>query len=293
MNHVVSFSGGRTSAYLVHLMEQRREREGLNVEYIFMDTGAEHPKTYEFIKQCVEHFGIKLTVIKAKVTQTKGVGITYGVFNVDDIGWDLSAWAEIMQKHGNPYVMGAFCTSKLKTEPHDKYCNDKYGKGNYQTWLGIRIDEKRRLKGRKNVSYMAEISQMDKDDVIGWWAEMPFDLGIDEWLGNCVFCLKKGNNKVAIAAKQEPELAALWSKMTTSESVRTKIDKYEVEIKAGAIYRGKLTINGVAKLYEEHTADELISTLRRSKRHDSGCGSESCEVFGEQVDMFNNEEEET
>ncbi len=37
VTHVVSFSGGRTSAYLVHLMEQRR-RAGEDVRYVFMDT---------------------------------------------------------------------------------------------------------------------------------------------------------------------------------------------------------------------------------------------------------------
>ncbi|EKO8531682.1 phosphoadenosine phosphosulfate reductase family protein, partial [Escherichia coli] len=48
-HHVVSFSGGRTSAYLVHLMEQRR-KAGENVHYILMDTGCEHPLTYRFIR---------------------------------------------------------------------------------------------------------------------------------------------------------------------------------------------------------------------------------------------------
>ena len=53
MNHVVSFSGGRTSAYLVWLFEQKRKKENINVEYVFCDTGAEHPKTYKFIKDVV------------------------------------------------------------------------------------------------------------------------------------------------------------------------------------------------------------------------------------------------
>jgi 3'-phosphoadenosine 5'-phosphosulfate sulfotransferase (PAPS reductase)/FAD synthetase len=59
MKHIVSFSGGRTSAYLVHLMEQKRKKENIEVEYVFMDTGAEHPNTYEFIKKCVEYFDIE------------------------------------------------------------------------------------------------------------------------------------------------------------------------------------------------------------------------------------------
>ena len=37
---------------------------------------------------------------------------------------------------------------------------------------------------------------------------MPFDLKIPEHLGNCVFALKKGINKIALAARDEPELAS-------------------------------------------------------------------------------------
>lgn len=37
MINVVSFSGGRTSAYLLWLMEQKR-RAGKDVHYVFMDT---------------------------------------------------------------------------------------------------------------------------------------------------------------------------------------------------------------------------------------------------------------
>ncbi len=39
MHQVVSFSGGRTSAYLVHLMEAQR-KAGASVHFIFMDTGT-------------------------------------------------------------------------------------------------------------------------------------------------------------------------------------------------------------------------------------------------------------
>ena len=49
IKHIVSFSGGRTSAYLVHLMEKKRIKDGLDVEYVFMDTGAEHKSKFEKI----------------------------------------------------------------------------------------------------------------------------------------------------------------------------------------------------------------------------------------------------
>ena len=79
MKHVVSFSGGRTSAYLAYVMEQKRRNDGWDVSYVFMDTGAEHPKTYEFVKNVVEHFGIELTCLRTRA-DTPLVSVTISIF---------------------------------------------------------------------------------------------------------------------------------------------------------------------------------------------------------------------
>lgn len=82
VTHVVSFSGGRTSAYLVHLMEQRR-KAGEDVRYVFMDTGAEHPGTYKFIREVVSNWGIDLICLRVDVNPElgKGNGSRNSVYN--------------------------------------------------------------------------------------------------------------------------------------------------------------------------------------------------------------------
>lgn len=280
MKHVVSFSGGRTSAYLVHLMEQKRINDGWDVEYVFMDTGAEHPKTYEFIRNVVSHFGIKLTCLKSKISEQLGVGPKYEVVSLDCIGWDLAVWKSMTSKHGNPYIGGAFCTERLKYEPFRKYCVDHFGKGNYTTWLGIRVDEKRRLKAKAGFKYLAEISSMTKHDIIGWWREQRFDLEIEDWLGNCVFCFKKSLPKISAAMLQEPELLKQWKEVIDSSDVRQVRNESE-----RVIYRGKLDIDSVLELNEGRTVDQVVSSIRLNR----GCAveqGESCELFGCQMDMF-------
>lgn len=276
MKHVVSFSGGRTSAYLVHLMEQKRINDGWDVDYVFCDTGAEHPKTYEFVRQVAEHFNINITYLRAVISQEKGVGVSYEV--VENIGYDLSMFADISRKYGAPFNPGgAHCTQHLKTIPYTKYCNDKYGKGNYTTWLGIRIDEQRRLKPKDGYKYLAEISSMSKNDILGWWSDQSFNLDLDEWLGNCVFCIKKPINRIALATLSEPEMAKNFSQMLEANDSN--------ENHKGAIYRGRLTLNMVADFYSGLDADSIISTSRIRK----GCAveqGESCEVFGCQGDLF-------
>jgi hypothetical protein len=336
MKHVVSFSGGRTSAYLVHLMEEKRKNEGLDVEYVFMDTGAEHPKTYEFIRNVAAHYelGERFTCLRSYINPEMNIGPTFRVVGLSDIGWDLSIWLSMSSKHGNPYIGGAFCTERLKTEPFRKYCESRFGKGGYLTVLGIRMDEPGRVWGkiiwtklvkyqfsnRENKKlwlaarngdlsqwhidsslaekmkeraaleysvgkrYMLELSDLTKEGVLKFWQEMPFDLELDEWLGNCAFCFKKSIKRVGVAMMQEPELLEEWKKTIQSERVR-QVRKNEPE---RIMYRGKLDIDGVLKFHEGTDAEQVAESMRVY----NGCNIESggsCEVFGCQGDLFEGE----
>ena len=289
MNHVVSFSGGRTSAYLVHLIEKMRKDGDFtgNVEYIFMDTGAEHPKTYEFIKKCVEHFGIDLTCLQGDFEQPVGVGHSYKVVPLESLKHDMinGPFGRLMAKYGVPTVASAWCTSRMKEETHDKYCNEKYGNGNYITWLGIRVDEPKRLRIGKNplLRYMAEITDFDKEDVLDFWQEMPFNLEIEDHLGNCVFCFKKSINKVALAARDEPELAAHFIDAINAASDRIT---EKTGIPKGVMFRSNNSLQSIIAKFELHSRDDIADTIRSMKRKESGGCTESCEAFACQLDMF-------
>ncbi|HIE9385312.1 TPA: phage N-6-adenine-methyltransferase [Klebsiella pneumoniae] len=272
---VVSFSGGRTSAYLVYLMEKRRAA-GDKVFYLFMDTGAEHPETYAFIRNLVKHWGIPLVCLRVVINPELGKPNGYRVIDVSEIGPDLQPWKDICEKYGTPYFGGPLCTRAMKTEVFQRYCADTFGKGNYHTWLGIRADEPKRLIERKGVSYLAEISPFEKEDILDWWKEQPFDLGIPEHLGNCVFCIKKGLNKLALAARDEPVLAAEFWEMVTSPSVRNvKSRQHDSRI----MYRERNTLESIIALYASHSREEIAATIRGGKGYASGSCTESCEAI--------------
>lgn len=303
MNNVVSFSGGHNSAYLVYLIEKMRESErwereiGGDVEYIFMDTGAEHPKTYDFIRRCVTEFGIDLTCLRGNFNQDVGQGHTYNVVPLNEINHDMlkGPYAQMMRKYGVPTIASAWCTSRMKEETHDKYCDDKYGKGNYVTWLGIRADEPRRLKigANPNLRYMAEITDFEKQDILNFWRGMDFDLEIDEHLGNCVFCFKKAHGKVALAARDEPELLKQWEIAIEHASDRLSqpivkdgglAGKYVQHVKKGVMHRGRRSIGDIIHMFSMLSTDDLREHVYRNIK-DSGTCSESCEAFA-QGDMF-------
>lgn len=284
MIHVVSFSGGRTSAYLVYLMEQKRINEGWDVRYVFMDTGAEHPLTYRFIREIVKFWNIPLIILQAEINPILGEPSGYKVWKSEDIQTNMPAikpFKDMVDKYGTPYIGGAFCTDRLKLQLFNKYCLDHFGKNNYQTWIGIRADENRRLKDKKGISYLAEISDFDKQDVIDWWKTQLFDLLIPEHLGNCVFCIKKSNKKIGLACSEESGLKNVFThECIESNSVRDGHRKTPKHI----MYRGNLSLDGIAKMYLNSDYESLYSEMIAAKQFDTNSCSESCELF--QMDLF-------
>ncbi|MBO1280083.1 phosphoadenosine phosphosulfate reductase family protein [Acinetobacter nosocomialis] len=287
MKKVISFSGGRTSAYAVNLFKKDPD-----AYFIFMDTGAEHPATYQFIKDIVKHWKINLVCLRVVVNPQMKKGVGYKIIPLDELKQDLEPWKDMLKKYGSPYYDMPFCTARMKTEPFEKYCNEKFGKSNYERWIGIRSDEPKRLpievldklglpihkdakKQKAGFRYLAEISDFTKEDVLDWWEQQPFDLAITEHLGNCVFCIKKHLNKVALAAKDEPEQAAKWIEVTEGENIRSEGRKYNHH----RMYRTRLHLSDVIEAFKDHDRDELYNALRSSKRYESGSCTESCEAI--------------
>lgn len=283
MNHVVSFSGGRTSAYLCKLMIELFGRD--SVTFIYMDTGAEHPKTYDFIRKVNSEFELNLVCLRTQFNPELGEANSYDIVDIDSIGPDYKPWIDMLSKYGTPYNPGgAFCTDRMKLVPFTKYCNDRFGRKNYTTWLGIRTDEPKRLKPKDGYRFLAEISEFEKIDILDWWDNQQFNLEIPEHLGNCVFCIKKGINKVALAAKDEPLLADAFKSVIESSEVRIVDQRKSPSLE---MYRGRQSLGQIIQTFKDVDAEEIRVNLRGAKRFDSGSCSESCEIFSsEQLDLF-------
>lgn len=276
MIHYVSFSGGRTSAYLVMLFEKlKKMNPELDVRYIFMDTGAEHPDTYRFIKDVVKHFEINLIVLRVSINPILHKANSYEIIELGDMKRDLSIWSSMLKKYGSPAINIPFCTGRMKTEPYEKFVKDDSQGNEYFTWLGIRADEPRRLKPKLGIGYLAHMSDVDKSDILKYWSAYDWDLHIPENLGNCEFCIKKDPIKIALAERYEPKHAEEWAKVVESDKVRIEgrvLQDY-------SMYRHRNTFSKIIKMFEDTTTEELETRVLKSKRYDSGSCSESCEAI--------------
>lgn len=83
------------------------------------------------------------------------------------------------------------------------------------------------------------------------------------------FCIKKSLQKVALAAKDEPQLAEQFWEMIQEEDI--KQDK--------VMYRSNRSLSEVIALFRDEGRDELASRMRSMRQYDTGSCSESCEAF--------------
>ena len=126
--HIVSFSGGKDSTALaVYLLQNY---SGLNLEFLFCDTGAELKETYDYIGRFEAIFGVKvkrLNALESLGVEKKGSRTPFDVYLKEHYGGFL------------PSPKARWCTRLLKIKPFE----DEIGTDRAYSYIGIRSDEKR------------------------------------------------------------------------------------------------------------------------------------------------------
>ena len=188
----ISFSGGKTSAYMTKMLLDhfRKHEPWREIVVTFANTGQEHEETLKFVDRCDKAFGFRVVWLEAVVDPRKGKGIRHKVVSFETAARNGEPFEAYIAKHGIPNRMYNQCTSRLKTEPMESYRKAiGWKKGTYSTAIGIRTDEMDRvsLTGmvRWDLFYPCVDAGVSKDMVREWWATQEFNLNIPEHLGNC------------------------------------------------------------------------------------------------------------
>lgn len=202
----VSFSGGRTSAYMAKwLIDNKRDEYDLS--FIFANTGLEHEKTLEFVNECDKRWGLNLLWVEAVVHHGERKGSTHKVVTYETASRNGGPFKSVVEKYGIANPDFPHCNRELKLNPMYSWAKSKFNK---PLWaIGIRVDEIDRMNSnaeKLGLHYpLISMNPTTKAEVRHWWAEQDFDLEIPEHLGNCVTCWKKSDRKLMTIAKHEPE----------------------------------------------------------------------------------------
>lgn len=216
---IVSISGGRTSAMMAYLIK-KDFGDTHDIAYIFANTGREKEETLIFLDKVDKFFGLGVIWVEAVVHHDERKSSSHRFVDFASANRDGSVFEEVIKKYGIPCTKAPGCTRELKNNTIKSAAADidfgKYGQ-DYQTAIGYRADEQKRIKQHKiteekHLYHLNDIG-VRKADVARFWANMPFDLELKDYEGNCKLCYKKSKRKLLTQLVEHPEDADWIVKM--------------------------------------------------------------------------------
>ena len=221
---VISFSGGRTSAYMLWRVLQ--SNNGLPKEAIvcFANTGKEEEATLQFVNRCSKEWDVPITWLEyadAPEVKDRFRQVTFETASRDGEPFE----ALILKRKYLPNPVSRFCTVELKVRTIHRYLKAN-GWTEWDSMIGIRADEQRRLAKIGNQDYgkheekVAPLGRVGitKELVGEFWRSQPFDLELPNMNGvtkhgNCDLCYLKPAGQVLSLIQEKPSRAIWWAKM--------------------------------------------------------------------------------
>lgn len=137
----ISFSGGRTSAYMLWRVLQANG--GLPEEAVvcFANTGKEDEATLRFVQACGQRWGVHITWLEYQQEEPR-----FRVVDFDTADRHGRPFEAVIAQRGGylPNRVSRYCSSELKTRTMHRYLKAQ-GWTEWDTFIGIRADEPRRV----------------------------------------------------------------------------------------------------------------------------------------------------
>jgi 3'-phosphoadenosine 5'-phosphosulfate sulfotransferase (PAPS reductase)/FAD synthetase len=227
---VLSFSGGRTSAYMLH--KTLEAHGGTLPEYVkvcFANTGKEMPQTLDFVKSCADNWNVDIVWLERYAETASEDSKNKYKYTTKVVDYQTASRngepfsALIKAKRYMPNPVARFCTADLKIRAISDYLVDACGFS--KPWIGmigIRHDEPSRIakmsgtiESGQERYFPLNIDKVTAKVVGEFWSQNNFDLqlpnnnGVTDW-GNCDLCFLKGASKKLSIIRDAPSLADWW-----------------------------------------------------------------------------------
>lgn len=291
---LISFSGGRTSAYMTKMLLDNYQDE-YNMIVVFANVGRERKETLDFVKECDKAFGFNTIWIECITNPIHGKGVSAKVVDYESADMSGKVFEEMIQKYGLPNMNAPICTRNLKSYTIKAYMR-QLGLKKYYTAIGIRIDEIDRANPnyeKERIIYpLISMFPTKKTDVNKFWIDQDFDLKLKSYEGNCDCCFKKSLRKLLTIAKENPESFEWWKSMEEKyenfipDSIKNRKHNIKLPIR---MYRNNMSVRDIieaSKSFNDLARDDSRDIEQYSQLSlfgfdldtPNGC-SESCEAF--------------
>lgn len=224
----ISFSGGRTSAYMLWRVLQSNNGLPEEARVCFANTGKEEEETLGFVDRCSREWDVPITWLEYRTDEP------FAVVDFETASRNGEPFeALIRKKNYLPNPVTRFCTVELKIRPMGRYLHsiglvDKPSHGEQAAWIGIRADEPRRVAKIADKSRVPlAVAGVSKADVLRFWEAQQFGLELphingETVHGNCDLCYLKGAAQIRSLIAEKPERAVWWARMETLVKVTGK-----------------------------------------------------------------------
>lgn len=221
---LISFSGGRTSAYMLwRILQAHGGTLPDDVFVTFANTGKEMPQALDFVRDCGERWGVLIWWLEYRdhdEPRHRWRQVSYEMASRN--GEPFRALVDRRQYLPNP--VSRFCTQDLKINVIQRWARAT-GIGDCDRVIGFRADERRRLsrirareeQGKDAWTVVAPMVEAGttKQDVQAFWSRQNFDLRLPNIngttpLGNCDLCFLKGAATIQGIMRTMPDLASWW-----------------------------------------------------------------------------------
>jgi 3'-phosphoadenosine 5'-phosphosulfate sulfotransferase (PAPS reductase)/FAD synthetase len=214
----ISFSGGRTSAYMLwRVLEANGGVLPSNAVVCFANTGKEDEATLKFINDCEKNWNVP--IIWLEFISEKPSFKIVNFETASRLGEPFERVIRHYKKLPNPAQR--WCTGILKIRTIHKYLKSlgwDHSESDNVDFVGIRADEPRRAAKMDKNKIPLFTSGVTKKTINEFWDNQPFKLNLrihkdESLLGNCDLCFLKSLDKKVNITRMYPEKTIWWAKM--------------------------------------------------------------------------------
>lgn len=256
-NLVLSLSGGKSSAMMtIHCLTSEKYAAYKKL-VVFANTGLEHQKTIDFLKNIENYTGVKVHLVEGVYPNEVGIGVRHKEVTWESLSMDGTPMrGAILKKnlgssYGLPHSATPYCSPMTKERVINNFAKEYFGTTKYLTAIGFRAEDmpKRVVPIQVKKIFDKKIYPLlsDFSPIVGikerdhFWAQMPFNLEINSRYGNCQLCYKKSDLTLFETLKNNPSLIDWY-------------DRMEKEFN-GTFFRGKRT---ALEMLEQAQAKKVV-----------------------------------
>lgn len=196
----ISFSGGRTSAYMLRrVLQANGGKLPKDVVVCFANTGKEDEATLRFVQRVSDEWGVPIAWLEFRDTEKRFEVVSFETASRNGEPFE----ALIRKRNYLPNPVTRFCTIDLKIRPIGRYLlsigmAETKTEAENMSMIGMRADEQHRAAKIADKSRIPLVKVgITKKEVGEFWKAQRFDLELPNMNGvtmhgNCDLCFLKG-----------------------------------------------------------------------------------------------------